>query len=337
MDKLDAFPRVKLADLPTAIDEAPRLAKEIGLDRLLIKRDDNTGLAMGGNKARKLEFLMADAQALGAKVVLTCGSAQSNHVRMTAAAAKKMGMDALLILPDKMPKIFTGNLMLDTILGAELKFAPEIDYAHIQELMEEEAKRLTAEGRTAYVIPVGGSNPIGSLGYVDAAREVAGQLAELGISKVDMFVALGSTGTFAGLVAGCNRYMPDARAFGVSVVRPETTCRPTAEKEIAGTSALLGDPADFSRAEIRDAYVGDGYAIPTTGCKEAILLTARTEGLILDPVYTGKAMAGLIDLARKGEIGDRPVLFWHTGGTPGLFAHESLFHDEVLRLTINES
>ncbi|MHB0999518.1 MAG: D-cysteine desulfhydrase family protein [Armatimonadota bacterium] len=335
--RLFDFPRVDLADLPTAVDEAPRLAKEIGLDRLLIKRDDNTGLAMGGNKARKLEYLMAQAKSIGADVVLACGGVQSNHVRMTAAAAKKLGMECVIFVPDPMPDSFEGNLLLDIILGAKVIFLPGITWTELDEAMDAEKDRLSRDGRVPYVIPVGGSTALGSFGYVNAVHELNEQLAGIGACNADIVVALGSGGTLAGIVLGTYLFMPDSTPVGISVVLEESIMRAKVVR-IANEAARLvgiGHEPDLGRMRIFDQYVGEGYGIPTPEAKEAILLTARTEGIILDPVYTGKAMAGLIDLARKGEIGrDRPVLFWHTGGAPALFANSSLFRDEASRLSM---
>jgi D-cysteine desulfhydrase len=334
--RLDEFPRVHLAAIPTSLDDASRLASEIGLDRLLIKRDDTTGLALGGNKARKLEFLMAEAQNAGADVVLTCGGVQSNHARMTAAAARKLGMESVLFMPDPMPERFEGNLILDAIVGAEVRFLPGISFPGLEAAMAAEEERLRASGRTPYVIPVGGSTPLGCLGYVNAVRELAGQLAELGIDSVDMVVALGSGGTLAGMVLGAHLFMPNARQIGISVVLPENKMR-TQVASIANRAAKLvglDNQPDLARLTVYDQYVGEAYGIPTEEARAAILTAGRTEGLILDPVYTGKAMAGLIDLAGKRLIGvDRPVVFWHTGGAPALFAFEPLFHDEAARLS----
>lgn len=341
--RLDEIPRVHLANVPTAVEEAPRLAEEIGLGRLLIKRDDNTGLALGGNKARKLEYLMAEAQQMGAQVVLTCGGAQSNHARMTVAAARKLGMECILFLTDPMPDTFQGNLLLDVLLEAEIRFLPGVTYRELERVMAEEEAKLISQARTPYVIPVGGSTPLGAMGYVSAVRETAQQLKELDAEDAEIVIALGSGGTLAGLALGSYLFLPEARPIGISVSRRADEARARVE-QIANEAAKLvgiGHEPELSRMAVHDQYIGEAYGIPTQEGKEAILLAARTEGLILDPVYTGKAMAGLIDLAREGEIGrdrprnnrGRPVLFWHTGGAPGLFAFEGLFRDEARRLS----
>ena len=332
--RLDELARVHLAELPTALEDAPRLAKAIGVERLLVKRDDLTGLALGGNKARKLEFLMAEAQAKGADIVLTCGGGQSNHARMTAAAARKLGMDVILFLDDPMPPVFGGNLLLDVILGAEIRFLGCVTYPEVEEAMAEAAAKLTSQGRTPYVIPVGGSTAVGAMGYVTGIREAAEQLKALGAENADIVMALGSAGTAAGTLLGCDLFLPDAHVIGISVSRAADKAFVRAELIADQAAEMIGvGLPDPSRLRVCDEYIGDGYAIPTKEGVEAILMAARTEGLILDPVYTGKAMAGLIDLAQKKEIGvGRPVLFWHTGGAGGLFACEGLFRDEAKRL-----
>jgi D-cysteine desulfhydrase len=323
------------ADLPTPVHEAPRLAEAIGVQRLFIKRDDNTGLAMGGNKARKLEYSIAEARDAGADVVLTCGGPQSNHVRMTAAAARKAGMDSILFMPRaEKPETFGGNLLLDTVLGAEMRFLPDMPFSSLDQEMAQEASKLIEAGRVPYVLPMGGSTPLADLGYVNAMLELSEQLQVLDAMDADIFVAVGTGGTLAGIAVGGSVFLPHSRLFGISVVLGTDQMLPTVTKHANETAKLIGiDEPDLSGMSIRDGYIGKAYGVPTDGGKEAILLTARTEGIILDPVYTGKAMAGLIDLARKGEIGkDRPVVFWHTGGGPGLFDYESLFHDEAVRL-----
>ena len=322
---MDAIPTVQLANLPTALEKADRLSQEIGLESLLVKRDDNTGLALGGNKARKLEYLMAEAVVANADVVLTCGGVQSNHVRMTAAAARKLGMECIIFLPDPKPKRFDGNLLLNRMLGAQMRFLPEVRAENLLAEMNKEAEKLTFEGRKPYVIPMGGATPLGTLGYVNAVREIAPQLEALKINEADFVTAVGTGGTAAGLALGSQLFFPGARTIGISVLHHADRIGEDIKHKAAGAAELIG--AEYKNdAVIYDEYVGERYAIPTEEGMQAIFLTARTEGLILDPVYTGKAMAGLIDLARKGEIGrNRPVVFWHTGGAPALFAYEALF------------
>lgn len=333
--RLDSLPRVHLANLPTALEDAPNLAAAIGVERLLVKRDDCTGLALGGNKARKLEFLMAEAIGRNADVILSCGGNQSNHARMTAAAARKLGLDCALFLTNPMPTAFEGNLELDTILGARMVFIRECGMERLTEVMEAEAEALRSAGHTPYLIPIGGSTPLGSLGYVTAVRELAGQLHELGMDNPDIVHAVGSCGTVAGVALGCDLFLPNARIFGISVSQPAAEIVERVERIAPAAAELI--EAEFSgrtRLSAHDEYIGRAYAVPTDAGKEAILLAAQTEGLILDPVYTGKAVSGLIDLARKGVIGrDRPVVFIHTGGGPGLFAFEKLFRDDARELS----
>jgi len=333
--KLGDFSRVKLANLPTPLDEAPVLAREIGVERLFVKRDDLTGLALGGNKARKLEFLIGDALSQGANVVITCGGRQSNHARMTAGAACRFGMRCVLFLSDPTPETFEGNLLLDTIYGAEMRFLGTVGYSEVEQAMEAEAEKQISNGMTPYVIPVGGSNRIGALGYVMGVEETAEQLRAVGVDEADMVVAVGSGGTLAGMTVGCSLHFGRARLVGISVGRPAGPGRERVIRiaEQSAESLGLDSRLESVQVEVYDQYVGQAYGIPTDACKEAILLAARAEGLILDPVYTGKAMAGLIDLVKKGVIGkERPVVFWHTGGAGGLFAHSPLFHDEARRL-----
>lgn len=338
--RLDEIPRIHIADLPTPLDQAPNLAADLGLERLFIKRDDNTGLALGGNKARKLEYLMAEAQAAGTDVVLACGGPQSNHVRMTAAAAKRLGMACIIFMPrESVPERFEGNLLLDVLLGAELRFLPNLGFAGLERAMAQEEARLLEEGRTPYVIPIGGSTPLGALGYVTAVRELAGQLKEYGYDSADIVVALGTGGTLAGIALGTYLFMPESRLIGISVVMSATAIRPKVERIAVNASKLIlvDHEPGLERIEVYDQYLGEGYGIPTAECKNAILLTARTEGIVLDPVYTGKAMSGLVDLACRGQIGrDRPVVFWHTGGAPALFAYDDLFSDEAKRLSVQQ-
>jgi D-cysteine desulfhydrase family pyridoxal phosphate-dependent enzyme len=331
--KLNDIPRVRLAHLPTALDEASGLAAAIGLSKLYIKRDDNTGLATGGNKARKLEFLMADAQAQGAQVVMTCGGAQSNHARQTAAAACKLGMKCILFLTDPMPETFEGNLLLDAILDAEIRFLPGADYEGLLRTMHAEEEKLASQGIKSYSIPVGGSSPIGAMGYVAAMQEIAGQLED---PNADIVFGVGSSGTLAGMILGQRLFLPESRLLGISVSRDSFQCMQRGVKIANQAAKMIGveEEIDSSATTIHDEYIGEAYAVPTQAGKDAILLTARTEGVILDPVYTGKTMAGLIDLAKKGQIGkDRPVVFWHTGGAAGLFAFHELFEDEARRLS----
>ncbi len=328
-------PRFRLATLPTPLDEARRLREALGgpgrCPRLLIKRDDLTGLAFGGNKARKLEFLVADALRAGATVLVTTGAVQSNHARMTAAAARAAGMGAALVLTSKGERpSLEGNLLLDYLLGAEVHFIPpatdpalaigDQEAAMVETVMAE----LRARGERPYLIPVGGSSPIGVLGYVAGTLEMVEQLAGMGEEPGRLYYAAGSRGTQAGLVLGAKMYSAPYQLYGIAVSDGEPGKTERAVRIANDAAARIGVPTRVTAEEIRTdpGYIGPGYGIPTPGCLEAITLLARQEGIFLDPVYTGKAMAGLIDHVRRGEINPaETVLFLHTGGAPALFAY----------------
>lgn len=328
MIELEKFPRVRLAALPTPLEELKNLEKELGGPRLFIKRDDNTGLAFGGNKARKLEFIMGDAVSKGADIVITTGSAQSNHCRMTTAAARRLGMDAALLLSEKSPPPVKANLLLDTLMAAELRFHYADVFTEMNELMAGWAKEFAGKGRKPYVIPVGGSNPTGSLGYINAVSEIARQSEDSGVVFDHIVVAVSSAGTQAGLVAGVKLLDLKTKVVGISVNR-DTEFSNRLLKEL--TDLTLQKVSSGARIKpdeliVYDDYIGKCYADITPECIRAIKLLARTEGIFLDPVYTGKAMAGLIDLVGKGRFkkGEN-VLFIHTGGSPAIFTDENIF------------
>lgn len=318
--RIEECPRVRLAFLPTELEEMGRLRQVVGGPRLFVKRDDNTGLVLGGNKARKLEFLCGDALARGADVVVTVGAAQSNHARMTAAAARRLGMDVVLVLEGDCPGKWEGNLLLDRILGAEVRFSGS---RRAEECAGEVSQELAAKGRKPYLIPVGGSNAVGVLGYVLAAWEILDQAERQGVRPSHVVVAAGSGGTHAGLLAGMKMRCPDVRVVGISVSRTrEALCARVAELATAAMD-MLGGKKSVSPDDVlvECGYIGPAYGVPTEEGLEAISLLARREGLLLDQVYTGKAMAGLIDLVKKGRFGGgEDVIFVHTGGVPALFA-----------------
>jgi D-cysteine desulfhydrase family pyridoxal phosphate-dependent enzyme len=326
--RLDDIPRISLTQLPTPLDEAPRLAARLGLRKLLIKRDDCTTLGMGGNKVRKLEFLMADALGKGANVVMTDGGPQSNHARLTAAACRKLGVErCILFLGGPTFERFDGNLLLDVVLGAEIRFMPDATVQDMEDAMQVEAEKLTAEGQTPYVIPIGGSSPVGALGYVSAIRELAGQLSEEDKAPL-IFFAVGSAGTLAGCALGVKLFLPEAEVIGVSVTGKARAWRERAARVASGAAELLGVDCSFDPSEIRieDGYYGARYGVPSEAGTAAVMEVAQSEAIILDPVYTGKAMSGLIDMARRKLIDtDRTVIFLHTGGGPSLFAFEEEF------------
>jgi D-cysteine desulfhydrase family pyridoxal phosphate-dependent enzyme len=324
---LDAVPRVPLAILPTPLVEAPRLAARLGLLRLLVKRDDLTGLAMGGNKARKLEYDLAPTASGEFDVVLTVGGTQSNHAVLTAAAARRLGLDVKLVLggPDMARR--KGNLLLGALYGAETCYLVDDDENDsLAAAMERWATELRVAGRRPFQVPLGGSTPHGALGYVAAMRELA---AQLGPGRVQLVAAVGSCGTLAGLALGARLFLPSARVVGISVSREAGTIAARAAELAAGSAGLLGlaPLLASSDVEVHDAYRGE-YGVATEAGREAILESARLEGLLLDPVYTGKAMAGLFGLARAGLLDPEvPVVFLHTGGLPILFSFDEAFDD----------
>lgn len=323
---IEKLPRVRLAYLPTPLEELPRLSATIGGARIFAKRDDMTGLAIGGNKARKLEFLVADAMGKGADTLITAGAPQSNHARMTAAAAAKFGLKSVLVLAGEMPGENQGNLLLDRLMGAEIRQLPRpiADVAEVDGLMAKLAEEVKTRGGRPYVIPIGGSNGLGCISYALAQEELKAQAEELGINFDLQFVAVGSMGTYAGILYGAKALGLGSKIAGISVSRKAHAIIEPVRRLCSQCSSLIGReevPLADSDFLLYDEYLGRGYAIATKECIEAIRLCARLEGLILDPVYTGKTMAGLIDLVQKGAMpGARNILFWHTGGAPGLFA-----------------
>lgn len=326
--KLEDIPRLSLGFLPTPIEKLDRLSAEFGID-LSVKRDDFTGFGGGGNKVRKLEFLMADAVAQGVKVLITTGGHQSNHARMTAAAARKFGMKPILVLRGNSPAVLQGNLLLDHLLGAEIDFLdPDAYFTEINPRMQHHADQATARGETPYIIPLGGASALGAMGYVAAVKELAAQYAAAGETAPDLIVApVGSGGTLAGLLIGCALFWPDTKVAGIAV---SGSAVPFSERIAVMANAgaeLLGFDKRFDPADIRieNGYVGAGYAIPSPEGNAAITKVARAEGMFLDPVYTGKAVAGLLDCVKRGSIpkGSK-VLFVHCGGSPALFPHAEL-------------
>ncbi len=322
------LPRISLAYLPTPLEEMPRLREALGGGpRLLIKRDDQTGLATGGNKTRKLEFLVAEALEGGADTLVTVGGPQSNHCRQTAAAAAKMGLRCTVVLGSApLPESqWTGNLLLDRLLGAEVRWAGERDR---DEVLEEVADELRTGGARPYVIPSGGSVPTGAAGYVAAVEELAEQLTAQS-ERVDRIVFLsGSGGTHAGLLVGVKALGLGARVEGIHDDKVGGLLEKV--KSLApATASRLGLNLTFGEEDfiLHEGYGAPGFGVITDAEREAMRLLARTEGIICDPIYTGRALAGLIDLLRRGVFGhDETVLFWHTGGSAGLFARS----DELL-------
>jgi len=328
---LSRFPRVRLAHLPTPLEYLPRLTEQLGGPRIFVKRDDCTGLATGGNKTRKLEYLMAEAQARDASVVITQGAVQSNHARQTAAAACRLGMKCELVFEKRVtdasePYLQSGNVFLDHLFDANIR---EVDKgSDMNAAMARVAEELESRGETPYVIPGGGSNPTGALGYVGCALETVAQASEQGIVPDRIIHATGSAGTQAGILVGLKASSANIPVLGIGVNAPKDVQEEKVWTLAAETAAFAGCPDCVERADVvaNCDYVGDGYGIPTRGMNEAVLMLARLEGLLFDPVYSGKALAGMIDLIRRGDIGkDETVVFVHTGGSAALFA----YHDRL--------
>ena len=338
MSSLVAKRRVPLANLPTPLHDAPRLRAALGgaerCPKILIKRDDLTGLALGGNKARKLEFLIGDALEQNANVVVTTGAAQSNHARMTAAAARAAGLGVELVLTAEPNPPVQGNLLLDHLFGATIHFVPPPADPTLATSEEEEAKvaevmaSLRARGERPYFIPVGGSSGVGVLGYFTGTREWLLQLAEQGERPSRLYFASGSRGTQAGITLGAKHFDAPYEVYGVAVSGGESFKRERALRIANEAATLASVETRVGDSDLRtdQNYVGPGYGIPTPECLEAIRLMAKTEGILLDPTYTAKAMAALVDHVRRGLLDpSSSVLFVHTGGVPALFAHAALF------------
>jgi len=315
----DDVRRVPIAFLPTPLVEMRRLTEELGGPRIFVKRDDQTGLATGGNKARKLEFLIAEALGEGADTVLTTGAAQSNHARQTAAAGAMYGLRSVLVLRGSRPDHWNGNLLLDDLLGARVHWAGA---KPLQETMTEVAMEEKAAGRRPYLIPLGGSNRVGALGYVAAMEELMDQIEELELDVDAIVFATSSGGTQAGMMVGAKALGFRGQLVGISVDKTEKGLKTILAELVPQTAEYLGLGLSFDEADlvVYDDYVGEGYGVLGDPEREAIRLLAKVEGLLLDPVYTGRAMAGLLDLISKGVLGpEQTIIFWHTGGTSALF------------------
>jgi D-cysteine desulfhydrase family pyridoxal phosphate-dependent enzyme len=330
-----AVPRIPLATLPTPLHELPRLREALGgssnAPRIFIKRDDLTGLALGGNKARKLEFLVADAVEQGATVLITTGATQSNHARMTAAAARVAGLNCHLVLTSKSddPPL-QGNLLLDRVYGATVHHVPAPDDPKLA-LGNDEAKvreveaMLRQSGQRPYVIAVGGSSPVGTLGYTLATVELIEQLAAAGLRPSRVYYASGSRGTQAGLTLGAKACDASYRLHPIAVSTGEPEKIHRAFNAANAAAELLGIPTRVAYDDLvgNNDFIGQGYGIPTPEGIEAIALLARTEGILVDPCYTSKALAGLIAQVRRGEVKpNEEIVFLHTGGAPGMFTSE---------------
>lgn len=309
--------RVTFAHLPTPIEALPRLSAHLGGPRLFVKRDDLTGLAFGGNKTRKLEFLVAEALEQGAKMLITGGAVQSNHCRQTAAAAAKFGLDCMLVLSGARPDRPSANLLLDHLFDADVVWVDDREEREAKLAEIHETAR--AAGRRPYLVPYGGSSPTGALGYAFAVQESL----EQDLRADWMLFASSSGGTQAGLVLGQRAFGYQGRVLGISIDEPEAVLRVRVAEIASAASERLGERIAFDPAAVlvNAGYCAAGYGVLGPAEKEAVELFAEYEGLLLDPVYTGRAAAGMIDLIRKGFFRkDETILLWHTGGQPALFA-----------------
>ncbi len=324
---LAKFPRRKYTEGFTPIEKLSRLSEHLGGPEIYMKRDDLLGLAGGGNKTRKLEFIVAEALEQGADTLITCGAVQSNHCRLTLAAAVKEGLKCQLVLEERVPDSYkpeaSGNNFLFQLLGVEnIKVVP--GGSDMIGAMQEVADGLNKEGRKPYIIPGGGSTPVGATGYVACAEEILAQTFDMGLNINRVVCASGSTGTHAGLVVGFFGNNSNIPVIGVNVSRKKDLQEEMVYSLVQKTAAHVGIESEIPRSSVVcfDEYVGPGYSLPTSEMAEAVKMLAQYEGILMDPVYTGKAMAGFIDLIRKGYFEkDEKLLFVHTGGSPGLYAY----------------
>lgn len=325
--------KIQLTNLPTPVEELPRLSAALGGPRIYIKRDDLTGLAFGGNKTRKLEYLMFHAKSEGADTVITTGAVQSNHCRQTAAAAAKLGMNCVLLLTIKgkvssknqtKEKFLSGNLLLDQLLGAELIWT---EVGEREDLLLDTFNRIKQEGKRPYMVPYGGSNPVGASAYVFAVKELLDQIKDIAPGWI--VFASSSGGTQAGITLGAKIFGFTGKIVGISVDENAEILKNRISHLATDTANYLNENISFKPEGINvfDDYLGEGYGIAGEPEIDAIVKFARYEGLLLDPVYTGRAAAGMIDLIQRGYFNsnrsdNNPILFWHTGGTPALFAEK---------------
>ena len=340
--RLSSFPRVRLGQFPTPLEPMPRLTQALGGPTLWVKRDDSVGPAMGGNKTRKLEFLFGEAQSRRAQVVATFGGLQSNFARQMCAGARALGLEPHCFYFATRPSRLEGNLLLAGLLGARLHFIPFGAGADGSMTLEQATRlvqwvvRLTPSGwgKRVYFMPVGGHLAVGCLGYVLAAMEIEAQLSERGIEQATIVTAAGTGGTLAGLLAGSRLQQSKHSLLGIDVGKLWRGFPASIATLASEICVLLGEPRAFRPADVplvEHTYVGEGYARVTPQALDALKLVARQEGLLLDPVYTSKAMAGLIDLARQGQWGQgEHIVFLHTGGMPALWAYETQIADRIL-------
>ena len=337
--QLSKYPRVKLIHSPTPLEYLENLTQHLDGPDIYIKRDDCTGLAFGGNKSRKLEFLIGDALKNKADVVITAGAVQSNHCRQTAAAATKFGMECIIVAKPSWSKEYNGNLFLDELLGAKLVLLEEDNEAldqggklSMEETIENLMADLKTKGKNPYYIPVGGSNSIGSLGYISMTMELIAQANEMGIEIGSMVAASGSGGTQTGMILGADVEKSGIQTVGMAISSDATVVIPKLKDLCNQTSEYYELGLSYEEKDIifNDNYIGEGYGIPSEEMIEAVKLLARKEGIILDPVYSGKAFAGMVDLIKKGYFDkSKAVVFIHTGGTPALFVYSDSFREYI--------
>jgi L-cysteate sulfo-lyase len=329
LDELNSMPRIPLAEYPTPLEPLPRLSAELRRP-IYVKRDDVLGPALGGNKTRKLEYLLADAQLKKQRKVVTFGGLQSNHARLTAAAGNRLGLESHLFYFEKRPKALTGNLVINHLLGAKMHFIPFGGGGGMTLEASIRLVRLVALALVGrhYFIPVGGHNWLGCLGYVRAALEIDAQVRALGLEKAYLVLAAGSGGTLTGLMAGLTLCRSDIQLLGIDVGKLWKAFPVSIASLATEICTWLGEPKQFTPGQvplIEGMYVGAQYGLPSVEGQSALKRLARTEGLLLDPVYTAKAFAGMLGEVEKGQLGkDEPVIFLHTGGLPALFAFPNL-------------
>ncbi|NWF96023.1 MAG: D-cysteine desulfhydrase family protein [Candidatus Thorarchaeota archaeon] len=326
LEMLDRIPRVQLGFFPTPLHRAVNLGESLGLKELWMKRDDLTGVEFGGNKTRKLEFAVADALQNRCDTLVTVGAVQSNSCRQTAAAAAKYGLRCILLLAGQQPETLQGNLLLDTLLGAELKFYPDDDFMSLTQRLPTVIETLEELGLKPYALPAGVFTPLGSLGYVAAMKELREQMDKVGFYPERIVTATSTGGTLAGMIVGAKAYDIDAEIIAYSVLDDEATL---SSRVLGMVSRIVKEyPGIVEPFEpnftVDDRFLGAGYGVIEEGVKSAIRMFAKNEGVFLDPVYTAKSGLGLMRMALSGEVDrDTPVLYWHTGGQPALFAYAS--------------
>lgn len=339
--QLARLPRIKLINLPTPLQEANNLRKIVDGPRIFLKRDDETGFALGGNKARKLEYIMADAVAKNADVVIAFGSIGSNCARLVAASARKLGMDVVLVLCGEKPETLQGNVFLDLIFGADVRLIDEHPLKFlmrnsnkptlVEGMLNSIAEEKRAEGYTPYIVPGGGFCPLGIAAYMNAAAELVTQAASMGFTIDNVVVAAGSGGTYAGLALGMKALFSGTRVIGIDMSKIRSL-EALIDRIVTGandTARTLDVPVELEPGDVElYDYAGEGYPIPSPEAYDAIRTLANYEGVLLDPIYTAKAMAGLIDLVRRGRFGKHEtVIFVHTGGIPALFSDPHLLRN----------